>query len=433
MIGCRVVLSVAICFVVWSGSAMDRPGVVTVLKKSVKKFPTAEQANVAFIENDRVVVHQKKENPPAQVIHLFDDRQPINLSLSCSAQKCHSFITTDQSKKRALLWCRHEDDYSYNVAIYDSTKNDVIECPDIPSNVRHGHSVDHCHWKNCFDESKPSSILTQVFMIGTVESYDYLAKDDAQDEGKLSSFAQDHRRWNHAYVFDLLRKIPAIVSQISTGFMISYGSNFSKSVLISKEIQSLKKSVPNRHYLCSSDRSFIAYYSQFLQDDCSCQGKGLENNHMRTCLSNCNVCYILHIKGSSPIRLHNNGVGVTPCAMAIHPNNKAIVTMSAGKRTIEYWAIQDGSLIKRQRLCSSVEGNFTHEVGTYGEYVSFSANGKLLAAAFPKQYMILSVPFDVLYGVGAEKKVPLILWLLRDCLLPKELVQLLMKNIMKVS
>jgi len=47
--------------------------------------------------------------------------------------------------------------------------------------------------------------------------------------------------------------------------------------------------------------------------------------------------------------------------------------------------------------------------------------------------MILPVPFDVLYGIGAEKKVPLILWVLSDRLLPKELVQLLINNIMKVS
>jgi len=433
MIACRVVLSVAIFFVVLPNIAMDQSGIVTVLEKSVWKCATAEQANIAFIENDRVIVHQKKKNPPAQVVHLFDGRRPVNLSLCCSAQKCHSFITTDQSKKRALLWCRHEDDYSYNLTVYDAAKNDVIECSDIPSNVRQGYSVDHCHWKNCFDESKPSSILTQVFMIGTVESYDYLAKDDAQDEGKLSSFAQDHRRGNHAYVFDSLRAKAAVVSQVATGFMINYGSNFNKSMHVPKEIPILKKSLPTRHYLCSSDRSFIAYYSQFLQDDCSSQGKDRENEHVPTSGCDCNVCYIVHTKGGDPIRLHNNDIGVKPCAMAIHPNNKALVTMSAGKRAIEYWAIQDGSLIKRQRLRLSVDGSFASEVGTCGEYVSFSANGKFLAAAFPAQYMILPVPFDVLYGIGAEKKVPLILWVLSDRLLPKELVQLLINNIMKVS
>jgi hypothetical protein len=89
--------------------------------------------------------------------------------------------------------------------------------------------------------------------------------------------------------------------------------------------------------------------------------------------------------------------------------------MSAGDRAICYWDASTRTLIARQEIdvpdkYISREDHCVYEMGQYKKYLSFSADGTLLAAVYPNQIVISHVPFFIAH----ENQYIFILWCLKN-------------------
>ncbi len=237
----------------------------------------------------------------------------------------------------------------------------------------------------------------------------------------------------------------AIISAFYGGFRIDYESESHPHKNYPIELSSSCK-----NYVCNSDMSFIAHYSDLAQDIVIAHYSDLaqdivgtvcnDEESYRVPLTLASGCCLTNIKtGDNTYLNHDKGVRIAPCSIEFHPNNEVLVTMSAGSRIIEYWQAATGQLLARQQLPIYYAGKFINEVGMLHKYLSFSANGTLLAAAFPTEnglsdkIVVCDVPFEVQGGVERSKLI-WILWCLKNYkldgnFLPKDIVRLLFNSL----
>lgn len=424
-----IVLKVIILFAGFSVIAMDRPKFV------LKTFEMNGQSQVAFIENDRILVLPDTTKPQAQIIYLFEDKKPFDLSLPYRGALTRSFITTDSEKKRGLFSCRYSHDRWHDLVVYDSERGDATQ----RFSISLSDADREFYWQDCFDEIKPNSLIIQSSFYRFVWDCDYITGNHDLNESIGRLMWCYKKCTDYQYVFDKKTNIQSGAYATEHGFCVCPEFDTTKCESVMQ-----KKNPYIQNYLWSSNRVFVVHYDKISSHDCPKQGKKFKKNgHVRTCKLDCGVCSIAHrpeknsTNTDKSIRLENDGIGVMPCAMVIHKNNKVLVTMSAGERLIQYWRAADGKLIEQQQLHVPMPefNNYHNEFMTMKKYLSFSRNGKLLAAAFYNQIKIAIVPFDVIYGVGAKEKIASNLLFLRnyeDGLLPDDVISLLIKKTMKV-
>jgi hypothetical protein len=371
---------------------------------------------IVFLGNNEIVAYRPEEGP---VIIDFSHNK-VSHALTSYIKDPRWRLCSDQSKTRAMFSSKDDT----KVVIYDFFSKKVQSCDLLY------HEPYSKEWKPCFDEKNPHSIL---YKGSTINLYDYVEETFRRYQFIVSPFT--HRElFNHQYVFNPLSKTAAIISGYPGGFQIDYELN-----RVSKRINVESAS---SYYICSLDVSFIARYFDMTQSIVADMGVSADEDNCRGSLTSMSGCCITNIKtGDSSYLQYASNSRVAPCSMQFHPNNKVLVTMSAGDRNIEYWQAATAQLLAKQELPdNNYEGKFLDEVGTFKQWLDFSANGELLAAVFPNKdqsldenkIVILNVPFEAQCGLQKNTLVWM-LWCLKNyqlngAVLPKDIVRLLLHS-----
>ncbi len=404
MVRCRPALSMAICFVVSSGSAMDQPDFV--LKSSIKKvISIAKVRGITFCGNKEVLINRWASGEECCKVIDLSNNQCTDL-LAQTDGKPFRFLTTqsltyDNYKKRVLLY-----DDRCDVLVYDSETKKTYGTRLSESNACHPVAF------GC----SPNTILFET-RSRSISSYNYDDHSIVVEE-KLADLLKNNDGF---YVTDYL---PTQKILLFSGLLADRGAYLYDCV--ENKLKCLMKTHPG--YLgCSFDESFVVYHhgpyhsrERCLQDICDRNG-----------------CYILHLHHNQLIALdHKND---PCCSVVIHPSNKFVTTLSTVEKVIQYFSAQTGRLIgqqysptpEKEKICSKTPAGHSNQ-----DCLSFSPDGTMLAVAFPTQCVIYNVPFKVFYEVGEKKQFALILWALQnydDGLLPNDVVRLLMNKIMEIS
>lgn len=302
-------------------------------------------------------------------------------------------VCSDHDKKKAIISSRSTP----SMVVYDSLSK---EKKLIKLSLRLDGGTE---WRPCFDESKSGSILFQTREC--IYSYDYLNRDYNHALLAPRQFTKPALLY-HQCIFDSLLKTDVIISGYQGGFEIHYES----PLFLDKKI-SVESSSSYKNYRCSSDVRFIAHYSHEAQKFVS-----LEDEHAHTLLNHSAGCCITDIaKNNSTYLCDDKGIRVAPCSMQFHPNNKVLVTMSAADRVIHYWHAPTGQLLATGKRLpfGNDQGSFLGEVGKCNKYLSFSADGTLLAAVYPHRCVILDVPIEAIAALSRDTMIWM-LWCLKN-------------------
>ena len=372
---------------------------------------------VIFLGNSEIIAYQA--TGAAFIIDLFHNE--ISGALNHYVKNSRWRLCSDQSKTRAMF---SSEDLS-GVVVYDSLSK-KIKSKDFPLTLLRDNK-----WNTCFDESKPTSILCSGIM-NRIISGDYMS-EKINSEIFISQLYNNDEFKSHQYVFDSLSQSTAIISAFYGGFRIDYESESHPH-----KNYPIESSSSCKNYVCSSDISFIAHYSDMAQD-VIVSPYAVNEEMYRKALIPTSGCCITNIKtGDNTYLNHDKGVRIAPCSIEFHPNNEVLVTMSAGSRIIEYWQAATGQLLARQQLPIYYAGKFINEVGRLYKYLSFSANGTLLAAAFPTEdglsdkIVVCDVPFEAQCGITKDRLIWMLWWLRNHQhdgnLLPKDIVRLLLHS-----
>ena len=379
-----------------------------------------EVANVrelAFLGNEQVIIRPRGKKPfvydrsiKSNIDFIADDHN-IDILPAC--------IVTDHAKKRALVTCGHFP--VETMVVYDSVIKKTIVYPDVCGDLRK-----IC--RNSFDERKPNSILLlQKYpdpgCQGKIVSYDYINKQTHIESFLSRAIEESASRYCH-HVLNASTGLRGIVTETADQFKM-----YTESISGNSQILQYKKEIPGRvdqNFICSSDMSFIGYYSA----DNACPHEESLHTEGRVC-NICDACYILNLKTGQNIRCQNEVGGVLPYAMNFHPNNKAMVTLSAINQWVEYWQADTGTLLAQQKLPKNyAKKSSVDEVGTFKQSLSFSKCGIFLAVAFANTSLILKVPFEAIYSIDENKAIA-ILWCVKNMtpLLPKDIQGLLIDRL----
>lgn len=375
---------------------------------------------IVFLGNNEIVAYRPEEGP---VIIDFSHNK-VSHALTSYIKDPRWRLCSDQSKTRAMFSSKDDS----KIVIYNFFSK-MVQSLDL----RYRDSYPEKEWKACFDENKPHSIFHETSLI---HSYDYNENTFNPAEFIRSAFS-DRRLLNYQYIFNPLSKTAAIISGYPGGFQIDYDLEDYRYRFIEIELES-PSSYTN--YICNLDTSFIAHYSDAARSVVADMGASADEGNCRGPLTFMSGCCITNIKtGDSSYLQYAPNNRVAPCSMQFHPNNKVLVTMSAGDRNIEYWQALTGQLLAKQELPdNNYEGKFLDEVGTFKQWLDFSANGELLAAVFPNKdqsldenkIVIFNVPFEAQCGLQKNTLVWM-LWCLKNYqhngkILPKDIVRLLL-------
>ncbi len=383
----------------WFGEVIDVPGA----------------QEIVFLGNHEIVAKRK-------------DKKPLIINLSSSEKTVFSSdyledLATDQPKKRAL--------FSYitflctEIVVYDSISKRFIGAA-IDVGYMHGKK-----WKPCFDEhvNKPASIIMSAGDTGSIVSYDYMNNTiDGEDFISKVCDIKSSKSEKYKYVFDHDSQTKTLISSCLGKFKIDY----ELKPHASREYQTGKQCLYG-NYMCNSDMSFLAYFSSlwhFLKastwTECSFLNEGDDGDPK---------IYIMNLAtGEEKCLCYDENEYLVPCAMQFHPNNKVLVTMSLEDKRIEYWNAPTSHLLARQQLPIFDEYEFDSDMETFHQYLSFSADGTLLAAVFPKLFPDKCMIFNVPFFIAHEKKCIWLLWCLKnyqydEARLPKDIVNLIFHHL----
>lgn len=197
---------------------------------------------------------------------------------------------------------------------------------------------------------------------------------------------------------------------------------YEKKALFSTVEIITQQNITNAEY--SSDKVFIAFQAYPHTNLCARMEYGDEDGYMCDCN---NRCYILYVHNNHCIALNDNNIHHH--ALAIHPNNKFITTLSGVDNLVHYWCAQTGNCVATHQSPTPIQDKAGHIDYVGRRRLSFSADGNLLAAVFPTKCVVFNVPLEVLYGMGRDKLM-WILWCLKNyetngSSLPKDIVNVL--------
>lgn len=348
---------------------------------SIKTIISAQNVHsIEFIGPKEVIVNKPNQN--SEIISIESGQgRPFaeNFTFSDSYS-----MAVDKAKKR-IVFVRPSG-LNWSMHIYQPALQDWVFTHTISWAM-----MGYKRWRPSLDERKPTAILlnknNHIISCDYWSSSEY--RDDCLSEGFQDKELHDARCGFNKHVGNY------IIGQCDQGFKIFFDSPHSECrqkllCNISDHAQC------ERNYLCSSDMSFIVHYTA-----------PVGHGH----------CYIYNIKTKKNIQLRDQDNIIRPCSMQIHPNDEVIVTMAAGDRCIQYWQASTGMLLSEQKM-SNLE-NLVNEIGTFNKYLSFSADGKLLAAVYPDEIVVSQVPIEVLCAMP-RKSLIWTLWFLRNMALPKD-------------
>lgn len=366
---------------------------------------------VKILGNDQVIIlnafnrPQKSRQSFLKVIDLSSDAHPIDLHPEGHCCRFNPILFSDSSKTKAL--CIGGIDRYCSIFVYDSqTKKHVT--PMIPACVMNSRTLNF--------GALPHTVVFQGG-INPVHLYNYDDDTVVLEENITDALVKNEKIW----IQQFLPMNKMILSRDNDGAVGIYLYN-----LTNHEIECLsKRRATDVEY--SSDESFIAFQHGpvHLMD---CPHMEYNKEYIYSC--DCSNCYIVHMHNKQCIPLGNDNSH--RCSIAIHPHNKYVATLSGIDNLIQYWCAKTGKCVAQQQSPTPVIDKLKRipEEYSFRDRISFSADGTMLAVAFPTKCVIFNTPFEVHFGPEANKNI-FVWWFLKhyeDGLLPNELMQLLIQK-----